>query len=156
MPLLGRPLTLGSPVMWGDLVSVTAPRPLFSWLQLVYFICLNCMPVHIKIIPRNYFHHFPLVFSEGKNFKSHKTHAYKIKESRRSISAKLKQQQKEEMTAEVKWLKLAVVLWDTIAPSALCWRKSGPPNEKGDGTVWEQWLPVCWKREWSLYSYVYV
>lgn len=68
------------------------------------------MPVHVKIIPRNYFHHFPLVFSEGKNFKSYKTHASKIKESRRSVSAKLKQQQKEEMTAEVKWLKLGNLL----------------------------------------------
>lgn len=46
-----------------------------SWLQLFFFIQLNFIPKHIRLIPGNYSHHFPLLFSEGKKLKSHKTYA---------------------------------------------------------------------------------
>lgn len=68
------------------------------------------MPSYFKFIPRNCAHHLPLLFSEGKKFKSHKTYAWKMKEWSHSIRAKLKKYQKEETKAQVKWLKLGNLL----------------------------------------------
>lgn len=86
------------------------PRPSPSWLQLLYSIQLNFMLIHFTFIPRNYSPHFPLLFSEGKKWKSHETYAWKMKNwvvvfvlNWRNIRREKRKQKKSDWNLETHW-----------------------------------------------------